>query len=187
MGRNRGEPESVVLIDRGGCVHLHIDRLPFHRWLDQTRSSPREQWSIRLPVIISDPGLDGPPPASKTQEWVFDIGLTAQAFAWRAHLEDAGVDLYRWDVPSNSSIRSSIDNRKEPVKICQADVWLPEFPCRDDGRIERLEIEVLYRDESKRPDPQFNRPLLGLRCFMSARAKAEIDFAARTTSMWWPN
>ncbi|MGH7136376.1 MAG: hypothetical protein ACREHD_11590, partial [Pirellulales bacterium] len=117
---------------------------------------------------------------------IFDLGFTAHAFAWRWHLEDAGVDLDLWDVPSNSSICSSIDNRKEPVKICQADIWLPEFPPRNDGRVERLETEVLYRDQATRPDPQFNRPLLGLRCFMSARIRAEIDFVAKITSVWWP-
>ncbi|MGH7137011.1 MAG: hypothetical protein ACREHD_14825, partial [Pirellulales bacterium] len=54
------------------------------------------------------------------------------------------------------------------------------------GRVERLETEVLYRDQAMRPDPQFNRPLLGLRCFMSARVRAEIDFVAKTTSLSGP-
>lgn len=168
-------------------MRLLIDRLPFHRWIDRTRDPPRELWSIRLPVIVSNPGSDAPPIDAKVQEWVFDVGFTAHAFAWRWHLEDAGVDLDLWDVPSNSSVRSSIDNRKEPVKICQVDVWLPQFPRRNDGRVERIETEVLYRDRSTRPDPQFNRPLLGMRCFMPARAKVEIDFAAKTTSLWWPS
>lgn len=112
--------------------------------------------------------------------------LASKSSPRRWHLEDAGVDLGLWDVPSNSSVRSSIDNRKEPVKICQVDLWLPEFPRRNDGRVERIETEVLYRDHSTRPDPQFNRPLLGVRCFMSARTKVEIDFAAKTTSLLWP-
>jgi hypothetical protein len=169
----------------GLSLNLLIDRLPFHQWVDRTRQPPREHWSIRLPVLISAPGLDAPPAGATIQEWVFDIGFTAQAFAWRWHLENAGIDLELWDVPSNSSVRSSIDNRKEPVRICQVDVWLPEFPTRNDGRIERLDLEVMYRDISNRPDPQLNRPLLGLRSFMSVGVKAEIDFLAKTTSMWW--
>jgi hypothetical protein len=40
---------------------LFIDRLPFHRWTDQTQKPPSTYWAISLPMYLTDAGLSAPP------------------------------------------------------------------------------------------------------------------------------
>lgn len=61
-------------------MELFIDRLPI------------TQLSIRLPVIVSEPGLLRPPPDGHVSDWFLDTGFTGEASAWRPHLEGAQID-----------------------------------------------------------------------------------------------
>lgn len=71
---------------------IFIDRFPFHCWTDLTRSPPLLYWTVVLPVMVSEPSLIGPPPSAQVQEWVLDTGNRGEAFAWRHHLLQAGID-----------------------------------------------------------------------------------------------
>jgi hypothetical protein len=62
---------------------LFIDRLPLHRWTDQTRTPPLDYWSVLLPVFVTDSGLPTPPPGTPVQHWALDTGHNGEAFAWR--------------------------------------------------------------------------------------------------------
>src|SRR5262249_23431567 len=86
---------------RGGMMPLFIDRRPFHCWIDATRSTPLENWSIVLPVLLTDMGLTAPPATAVVQEWALDTGNRAEAFAWRHHLLQAGLDPDRGRMPQS--------------------------------------------------------------------------------------
>jgi hypothetical protein len=73
-------------------VTLFIHRLPFHVWIDNSRTPPLEYWSIRLPVIVTDVDQSAPPANAQAQDWVLDTGNTGAAFAWRQHLVAASLD-----------------------------------------------------------------------------------------------
>ncbi len=53
---------------------LFIDRLPFHRWIDPTRTPALTYWAVVLPVIVTEPALLTPPPVAGIQDWVLDTG-----------------------------------------------------------------------------------------------------------------
>ena len=71
---------------------LFIDRLPFHVWMDASRSPPLPYWTVVLPVMIPEPLLTAPPSLAQVQEWMLDTGNRGEAFAWRHHLLQAGLD-----------------------------------------------------------------------------------------------
>jgi hypothetical protein len=165
-------------------VHLLLDRLPFHVWTDNTRNPPVEHWSIRLPVALTETASAVPPPNTPTHDWVFDTGTNADAFAWRHHLESAGLDpdlnLVGF-IKATSSLGAST---QAPVR--DAEVWLfsnvpnvPPFPLE-------LDEGIAFLDTKRIPDPQLHRPLLGMHVFLRAGLKVELDFAGRTISLWSP-
>jgi len=45
---------------------------------------------------------------------------------------------------------------------------------------------ILYHNVTSLPDPQFNRPLIGLKALREAGLRVEIDFAADVVSVWMP-
>ena len=53
---------------------LFIDRLPFHCWTDTTRTPASSQWTIVLPVVLTEPTLLNPPPVVSATDWVLDTG-----------------------------------------------------------------------------------------------------------------
>ncbi len=166
---------------------LFIDCLPLHCWTDNTQAPPRSYWSIALPVLVSEPGLAAPP-ALPVQRWFFDTGSSGDAFAWRHHLIVAGLDPDQNRGPGQMVVTASIGARSL-VPIREADLWLVSnvpalrnLPCRLS-----LERGIPFRNVVNLPDPQLNRPLIGMRAFRRAGLRVEIDFANDTVSVWVPD
>jgi hypothetical protein len=44
-----------------------------------------------------------------------------------------------------------------------------------------------FHDVAARPDPHFQRPLIGIRALRATSLRAEIDFANDTISVWTPD
>jgi hypothetical protein len=166
-------------------VTLLIDRLPLHSWLDNTRTPPARQWSVRLPVLPS-PSVANPLPGTRPQSWAVDTGFTGDAFAWRHHLEDAGLDPdTRRGTPvwlKGSAVSGGI---QAPVR--KADLWLVSNIAHLPPYCLRLRSGITFRDQRvTNPDPEFHRALLGMRPLIRAGLKVELDFAGRTVSVWIP-
>ena len=166
---------------------LFIDRLPLHRWADQTRTPPLEYWSVLLPVLVTDSGLPAPPPGTPVQHWALDTGHNGEAFAWRRHLEAAGLDP---DIRRGAGhVRAVVTGGQQlRLAIREADLWLVSnlaayggapFPLRLDRGVSFIDLPTL-------PDPNLNRPLIGLRALRRARLRVELDFGADTVSVWVP-
>ncbi len=75
---------------------LFIDKLPFQRWTDATRTPPLSQWTIVLPVALTEPMLLNPPPVASASDWVLDTGNRGEAFAWRHHLMSSKKNYALW-------------------------------------------------------------------------------------------
>src|SRR4051812_35671090 len=106
----------------GKAVALFLDRLPLSCWTDNTRTPPVQHWSIRIPVLVSPSGAP-PLPIAHPQPWVLDTGFTGEAFAWRHHLEVAGLDPdQERGVPL--SLRWSASGQRVQVPTREADLWL---------------------------------------------------------------
>jgi hypothetical protein len=166
---------------------LFIDRLPFHRWTDPTRTPPLTYWTVVLPVILAEPTLLTPPPVSSVQEWALDTGNRGESFAWRHHLVQSGLDPDRGRMPWSMTIRTVAGRVVAPVR--DADIWLVSnipglslTPCRI-----TLHRGLPFHNVPTLPDPQFHRPLIGIRALRSAALRVEIDFAKDTVSVWTPD
>jgi hypothetical protein len=166
---------------------LFIDRLPFHSWTDLTRTPPQTQWSVRLPVLLTDTGLPSPPPGLPIQEWVFDTGNTGDGFCWRYHLEVAGLDPDVRRAALQVRLRLSGSNPIQ-VPVREADIWLVSNIPSMQGKPFRFSLKrgIPFVDLSKRPDPQYDRPLIGMRALRRAGLRVELDFAGDTVSVWTP-
>ncbi len=77
---------------------LFIKDLPIHAQVPLALHEGTVHHSVSLPILPSDPGM---PPARRTrpQRWKLDTGFTGEAWAWRHHLEEAGLDLARLPLP----------------------------------------------------------------------------------------
>jgi hypothetical protein len=168
-------------------VPLFIDRLPFHRWTDFTRTSPSSQWTIVIPIVLAEPTLLHPPSVALATDWVLDTGNLGEAFAWRKHLVQAGLDPDQGRLPSPMIIRTVAGRLTVPV--LDADLWLvSNIPAlRSDPYRMVLHRGLPFHNVPTRPDPQFQRPLIGIRALRAAGLKVEIDFANDTVSVWTPD
>src|SRR5436309_3513076 len=101
---------------------LFIDRLPFDSWTDVTRSPPLSYWSVVLPLMVTEPTLIAPPPVSLVQTWVLDTGNRGEAFAWRYHLSQGGLDPDQGRLPQPMTIRTVTGRATVPVR--DVDLWL---------------------------------------------------------------
>jgi hypothetical protein len=166
---------------------LFIDRLPFHRWTDQTQAPPATYWAVALPVLVTEVGLPAPPPAAAVQEWFFDTGHASEAFAWRHHLVQAGLDPDQRRAPNRLSVISSAGGRAL-AHVREADFWLASNVPALQGSPFRMRIDrgVPFLNTPARPDPHYQRPLLGMRVFRRAGLRVELDFAADAVSIWTP-
>jgi|GEM_PF-2124963 len=166
---------------------LFIDRLPFHRWTDPTRSPPLSYWTVVLPVMVAEPSLTGPPPVAQVQEWALDTGNRGEAFAWRHHLLLAGLDPDQGRLPLPMTILTVAGKVTVPVR--DVDLWLvsnlPGSPPPPYRIVLRRGLPFL--DVATIPDPQFQRPLIGIRTLRTARLKVEMDFDQDTVSVWTPD
>jgi hypothetical protein len=166
---------------------LFIDRLPFQRWTDATRSPPLTSWTVVLPVVLAEPSLPGPPPIGHVEQWVLDTGNRGEAFAWRHHLLAAGLDPDQGRLPQAMSIRTVSSKITVPVR--DADLWLVSNLTASPPEPFRLVLHrgLPFMDVVAVPDPQLQRPLIGVRALRSAGLKIEIDFAQDTISVWTPD
>lgn len=169
-------------------VPLFLDRFPFHCWTDRTRTPPQEHWSAVLPVLLTEPGLAAPPANASPQLWVFDTGTRGEAFAWRQHLLGAGLDPDVDRLPSPVLITAAVGG-KEALPVCAADLWLVSNLPAFQGAPWHLELlpGLPFRDLATLPDPEFHRPLVGMRALLRARLRAELDFAGKALSLWTPD
>ncbi len=164
---------------------LLLDRLPLHCWTDNTRTPPIRNWSVQIPVVPSPAGL-APLPTARAWGWVLDTGFSGEAFAWRHHLETAGLDPdTERDLPI--ALRWSATGQRTHVPVREADLWIisncpgVEPACLSlDGGIAFVDRRVAI------PDPEFHRALIGMRSLRRAQLAIEIDFAESTVSVRTP-
>jgi hypothetical protein len=165
---------------------LFIDRLPFHCWTDPTRTPPLSYWTVVLPVMVTEPSLTGPPPVAQVQEWALDTGNRGEAFAWRHHLLLASLDPDQGRLPQPMTIRTVTGKVTVPVR--DVDLWLvSNLPVPLPPYRIVLHRGLPFMDVPTVPDPQFQRPLIGIRAMRSAGLRVEIDFAHDTVSVWTPD
>ncbi len=166
---------------------LFLDRFPFQRWVDQTRTPPVQQWVAVLPVLLSEPGLSAPPAGAAPQLWLLDTGSRGEAFAWRHHLLTGGLDPDVGHFPRTVSITSALGG-KHSVPSREADLWLVSNLPALQGQPWRLELMqgIPFYDIQALPDPHFNRPLIGTRALRRGRLRVELDFDAAVVSVWVP-
>jgi hypothetical protein len=169
-------------------VPLFLDRFPFHCWTDHTRTPPQEHWAVVLPVLLTEAGLPAPPGDAAPQLWVFDTGARGEAFAWRHHLLSAGLDPNTERLLPPRTITSAVGG-KELVPVRRALVWLVSNLPPLQGQPYPLELKdgLPFRDVPALPDPQFHRPLLGLRPLLRAGLRVDLDFRAKALSLWTPD
>ena len=137
---------------------LFIDRMPFHSWVDLTRSPPVPHWIIVLPVMVSEPLLMNAPAAVIVQDWELDTGNRGEGFAWRYHLLQAGLDPNQNRLPHSMTIRTV--SGKVVVPVRDIDLWLvsnltvlPPTPYRI-----ALQRGLPFLDIATVPDPQLHAP-----------------------------
>jgi hypothetical protein len=168
-------------------VPLFIDRLPFHVWTDLTRTPSLTYWTPVLPVMVTEPTLVGPPPITLVQEWVLDTGNRGEAFAWRHHLVQAGLNPDQGRLPQPMTIRTVAGRASVPVR--DVDLWLVSNLTVSPPPPYRIVLHrgLPFHDTTTLPDPQFQRPLVGVRALRTARLRVEIDFDNDTVSVWTPD
>lgn len=165
---------------------LFLDRCPLYCWTDNTVRPPFQRWSVSWPVLLTEPGSPPSLPAARAQRWVFDSAFTGEAFAWRYHLQAGGLDP---DIGPAESVRyGSAFGTRELLAVRQADLWLVNNIPALRTRFFRLELfpGIAFRDVRQRPDPEFHRPLIGLRALHRAGVLLQIDLARATVSLWTP-
>jgi hypothetical protein len=166
-------------------VPLFIDRLPLHRWVDRTRTPPSERWSVRVPVALT-PIATCPLPIAHKADWTIDTGATGEAFAWRHHLEQAGLDPDT-DRVASSSIRL-FDGTVIAAPVRRASLWIVgNIPELKPFRLPLNRGITLIDSSVSNPDPELHRPLLGMSILIRVGLRMEIDFGNRTVSIWTPD
>src|SRR5438876_3823177 len=99
---------------------LIIDRLPLHIWTDPL--TRQERLAVVLPVVVCDPGLSHPPASARPQRWFVDTRFTGEAFAWRHHLEEAGLNVQRHR--GGHVLLTPLLGSPQPFPVRSADLWL---------------------------------------------------------------
>jgi hypothetical protein len=168
-------------------VPLFSDRLPFDRWTDATRTPPLTQWNIILPVVLTEPMLSSAPSVSAATDWVLDTGNRGEAYAWRHHLVQAGLDPDQGRLPMSMIIRTVAG--QVTVSVRDADLWLMSNIPALHATSYRMVLHrgLPFRNVPTRPDPLLQRPLIGIRALRAAGLRVDIDFANDTISVWIPD
>jgi hypothetical protein len=166
---------------------LFIDRLPFHRWTDATRTPPSTQWTIVLPIVLTEPTWPSPPSVSSATDWVLDTGNRGEAFAWRFHLVQAGLDPAQDRLPQPMTIRTVAGPLTVPARYAHLRLVSNIPALRPTPYRMVLHRGLPFHDVPTRPDPMLQRPLVGMRAMRAAGLKVEIDFANDTVSVWTPD
>ncbi len=167
-------------------VPLFIDRLPLHSWVPQASRSRLPLWSVSLPIVLSDPGLPAPPLGARPQRWVIDTRFTGEAYAWRSHLLEAGVDPAM--LHTGHTYLTPVGGIPQKFPLRDADVWLLSNIPALRNTPWRLELEegIALRDVPSLPQPEMNCPLIGMRALEQSGLQIKLDFAKATVSVWTP-
>jgi hypothetical protein len=162
---------------------LFIDQLAFDHWTDITRKPPLTYWALTLPIIVTEPTLIAPPAIAGIQQWILDTGNRGEAFAWRHHLVQAGVDPDQGRLPYSMSVRTVAGQLTAPVR--DVDLWLvSNIPAlRVNPHRISLHRGLPFHDVTTVPDPRFQQPLIGIRALRSAGLRVDIDFARDVLSV----
>jgi hypothetical protein len=164
---------------------LFIDRLPLYSWLPARPATAVPLLSVSLPVIVTDLGAP-PHPRARPQRWAVDTRFTGEAYAWRQHLLEAGLNP---DTERNGyASLTPLGGAPQSFPLRKAGLWLVSNLPAWRGRPYRLELVsgIAFRDQRALPNPESNCPLLGMRALASAGLKVTIDFANRSVSVWVP-
>lgn len=120
-----------------------------------------DYWSIVLPLIVTEPFIVNPPAIALVQDWVLDTGNSGEGFAWRNHLVTAGIDPDQHRMPTLVSIRTAAGKKLVPVR--DMSLWLvSNLPSHTPYRIV-LERGLPFDDAAIIPDPNLQRPMIGMR------------------------
>ncbi len=166
---------------------LYIDRLPLYRWHDPTHPLAQDYWFVVVTALVTERGLPGPHANAVPQEWLLDTGNSGEAFAWRHHLTAAGLNPDTNRARGQMRIKSGI-GKEILAPIRDADLWLlSNLPTFQNSPLRlSLGYGIPFRDVPALPDPQFQRPLIGLRALRRANLRIEIDFSGDRLSVWTP-
>jgi hypothetical protein len=162
-----------------------IAHLPLYSWTRQTPTGPQRLLAAALPVLLSDPD-QGSPGTSRPQRWAIDTRFTAEAYAWRSHLVEAGLDPNEWHNGSQSL--TPLGSRPQMLPLRLANLWLvSNIPhLRQTPWLLPLAQGIAFRNQRSIPDPDTTCPLLGMRALHGAGLRLTIDFRRETVSVWTP-
>jgi hypothetical protein len=166
-------------------VLLFIDRLPLYTWVPPGTLSPMRLLSASLPVLVSDPG-SSPRSGARPQRWAVDTRFTGEAYAWRHHLEEAGLNPNRFR--GGITYLTPLSGAPLEFPLRRARLWLVSNIPALRGRPYHISLSsgIALRDVPSLPNPQSNCPLLGMRALELSGLKITIDFTERTVSVWVP-
>jgi hypothetical protein len=169
---------------------LFIDQLPLHA----VGSGPLAALTASLPIVPSDPtpteqGTSRPPPLPRGgfQRWVVDSGYRGEAFAWRHHLEAAGLNV-RDFLNGSATLVGFQRGRGERLPLRNVDLWLfSNIPALQYHPFQiTLSRGVAFRNVDHLLDPESNCPLVGMGALVQAGLRVQLDCATRTVSVWIP-
>src|SRR5438876_6987801 len=103
--------------------------------------------------MLAEPTLTAPPPVALVQEWALDTGNRGEAFAWRHHLLQAGLDPDQGRLPQPMTILTVTGKVSVPVR--DVDLWLvsnlPGQPLEPYRIV--LHRGLPFHDTARVPDP----------------------------------
>ena len=164
---------------------LFIDRLPLYAWGLRESSSSRRLLSVSVPVIVTNRHA-APRQGARPERWAVDTRFTGEAFAWRHHLLEAGLDP---DVRrAGRTFLTPLGGQPQEFPVRSADLWLVSNIPALEATPCWLELDrgIAFRNVQSLPNPESNCPLLGMRALERAGLKILIDFGAGTVSVWVP-
>jgi hypothetical protein len=164
---------------------LFIDRLPLHSWIDHSTTVPRRKWLVPLPVLLAECEWNSPSIDVPLQRWALDTAFNGDAFAWRSHIQDGGLDPDS-QIVGSARARTPLGSARLPIR--SAALWLvSNIPAlREKPFRLALDPGITFNNVDQRPDPDSDSPLIGVRALLRAGVKVQIDFAAETLSLWTP-
>jgi hypothetical protein len=147
---------------------------------ESDKDPPVESWSIRLPIIPTyaweEPRSDAQP-----QHWIVDTGCSGAAYAWRHHLERAGIEFER--VKRFTGEIRQADAGKIPVWLCSVRLWLVTGdPQHRFFLLPRYKLSCNQKTVNE-PDDEVHRAVIGMRILL-ALFKMEISFTEHRFSIW---
>lgn len=151
---------------------------------DSPDDSPVESWSVSIPIIPTYAGKE-PSANAQPQQWVIDTGFDGDAFVWRNHFVEAGIEFD--EVKHQTAwVTSTATGRKSEVWMCKVYLWLASsVPPHEPYRLAVPKGVACRRETAS--DPNRCRALIGMRLLIRSRLRLQCDFGAFTFSLWAPD